>query len=227
MTDTAARPFNTEVKDIRGRRFGRLLVREFAGINHAGLATWNCLCDCGTSKVLPGAYLTRGNTKSCGCYRQDKSRADHTTHGMTHTTEFKIWGGMKERISNPNYHGYANYGGRGITMCEEWFNSFETFLADMGPRPSPNHSMDRINNSEGYSKANCTWSTVKQQARNRRTNHLLEYKGEKLPLAVWTERLGFRKMTLRNRIVSGWDIERAMTEPEKEKVLRRLRHRTL
>jgi hypothetical protein len=226
MTDTAARPFNTEVKDIRGRRFGRLLVQEFAGINSAGLAAWNCLCDCGKTKILPGAYLTGGRTKSCGCYRQDKARADHTTHGMTHTKEFTIWSGIRERTLNPNYHHFADYGGRGILMCPEWLNSFETFLSDMGDRPSANHSIDRRDNDKGYYKENCRWATGKEQSRNRRDNHLVTYKGETLPLSAWTERLGFRKMTLRNRIVSGWDLERAMTEPEKEKVLRRLRRRT-
>jgi len=227
MNETQEIPFNTEVKDIRGQRFGRLVVQEFVGVTEMHHAQWRCLCDCGKEKISRGTYLIKGATRSCGCLQSERSRERVLTHGKTDTDEFRIWAQIIQRTENPKIHNYDQYGGRGITVCPEWRDSFETFLGDMGERPSPKHSLDRKDNDKGYCKDNCRWATQKEQCRNKRNNHRVEYHGESLTLSEWTERLGFRKMTLRNRIVSGWDLDRAMTEPEKEIAIRRKRRMAL
>lgn len=111
-------------------------------------------------------------------------------------------------------------------MHAAWVDDFAQFLEDVGRCPSKSHSLDRFPDQNGnYEPGNIRWATSKEQCRNKRNNHLVEYLGEKLPLAVWTERFGFRKMTIRNRLVSGWSVEEAMTTPEKEKAVRRPRRK--
>lgn len=211
-------------KNIVGKIFSRLTVVSYKGKDKHSNSLWTCKCDCGSEVITSSKKLREGDAKSCGCLAREY-RASLRTHGKTNTSEFKIWGSILTRVKNPKYHSFELYGGRGIGISEEWSNSFEAFLRDMGPRPSPKHSVERIDVNGNYCKENCRWATQREQCRNKRTNHLVTYKGETLPLVVWTERLGFRKTTLRNRLVSGWSIEMAMTEPEKEKVLRSPRKR--
>ncbi len=207
---------NVQIKDIRGTRYGRLLVKEFDRSENSR-RFWLCVCDCGKTKSIDGGSLKRGFTTSCGCFRSEASRARVLTHGMTGTAEFRIWTGMKDRTTNPKCEHYQIYGGRGVLVCPEWFDSFDKFFADMGPRPSARHSIDRVDPNKAYCKENCRWATGKEQCRNKRNNHLVEYLGEKLPIAAWTERFGFRKNTIRNRLVAGWSIHDSMMTPEKEK----------
>lgn len=145
--------------------------------------------------------------------RVKEIRHHNTTHGMTNTTEFRIWGCMIMRCTNPNDKQYAEYGGRGIVVCEEWLKSFVAFYRDMGPR-HPDLQIDRINNDGPYCKENCRWATRKEQARNRRSTRRLTHKGESLPIAEWTERMGFTKNTIRNRLVAGWSIADAIETGE-------------
>ncbi len=223
------RPFNTEVKDLRGKKFGRLTVIEFSHVKK--FAYWKCLCECGSEKVAPGYKLINGDTKSCGCFRREASRLRVLTHGKTNTYLFVIWGGIKTRLFNTSDHNYPNYGGRGISMFTEWkddFDAFEKYVLEfLGERPSPRHSIDRIDNNGNYWPGNIKWSTPSQQGRNKRNNHLVLYDGQMRTLAELTEIAGFRKNTIRNRLVAGMKIEDAMVLPENEKVLRRIRRRTL
>ncbi|HDX9500141.1 TPA: AP2 domain-containing protein, partial [Bacillus thuringiensis] len=131
---------------------------------------WNCLCDCGNERVVDGYSLSKGSSKSCGC--------NNIKHGMKHTPEYNIWGLMKSRCSNLNDSGWENYGARGITVCERWLD-FSNFIEDMGERPSPEHSLDRIDVNGNYCKANCRWATHLEQAHNKRTskNNTTGYKG--------------------------------------------------
>jgi hypothetical protein len=134
------------------------------------------------------------------------------THGMSGTCEYKIWKGIKKRCLNSAYVEFYNYGGRGITVCPEWVASFEAFLADVGPRPTPEHSIERRDNSRGYEPGNCVWATPAAQSRNTRRTRLLTFNGETLPMKDWAERRGIGYTTLANRLNrSGWTVEEALT----------------
>jgi hypothetical protein len=128
-----------------------------------------CKCDCGNEKIIRADCLKSGNSKSCGCLWKEKctNRTHGASHGKTFMPEYKVWTGMKMRCQNPNAHGYKYWGGRGIKLCERW-QSFENFIADMGPRPSDKHSIDRIDNDKHYEPGNCHWVTRDTQRKNQR-----------------------------------------------------------
>lgn len=120
---------------------------------------------------------------------------------------------MKARCSNLNHPQYKNYGGRGIKVCKRWHDSFENFLADVGYRPSPKHSLERMKNGKGYKPGNVTWSTNKKQSRNKRTNRFYTFQGKKLCLTDWAKKFSLKEPTLRHRLDVGWSLERALTTP--------------
>jgi hypothetical protein len=157
--------------DITGQKFGRLLVVSRAD-NKGTRAMWNCICDCGNHKIIAGRELRNGKTISCGCFRDEKLSKVSTIHGnCTKETrrEYYIWIKMIQRCYDSNNKSYKHYGARGITVCDEWIESFQTFYHDMGKRPSPDHSIDRINVNGNYEPSNCRWTTNEVQARNTRT----------------------------------------------------------
>lgn len=155
--------------DLTGRRFGRLIVAERMSRINRG-TRWDCLCDCGKHITVYAHNLASGCTSSCGCLQRE-ARAARATHGQYRNNsvspEIKAWEKMRERCLNPKDISYKNYGGRGITVCKRWL-SFDNFLSDMGKRPSPKHSLDRINNDGIYEPSNCRWATRTEQNRNRR-----------------------------------------------------------
>lgn len=155
--------------DMVGKRFGRLVGVRLARISDSGDARWIFQCDCGREHEADGTHVRRGNTKSCGCLNKETYASRATTHGMSHTTEFRCWSSFINRCYNSHNNAFKNYGGRGITVCAEWRNSFEQFYADMGPRPAPHLTIERKNNNLGYSKENCVWGTNTDQSRNRRS----------------------------------------------------------
>jgi hypothetical protein len=164
------------VTELVGQRFGRLIVVDGADAVKGRKAA-KCVCDCGSHHVVAIIQLKRGRSRSCGCFRRERSRAQGlSTRKHGHSVGYKgdkvyrAWQRMKERCLNPSHHAYADYGGRGITVCERWLESFENFLADMG-EPLAGQSLDRIDNNlliDSYSKGNCRWATPVMQARNRR-----------------------------------------------------------
>ena len=162
--------------DLTFEKFGRLKVKESAG--HSGVKTlWLCVCDCGNELKVITNHLTGGNTKSCGCLQLEAISATgkscethgHRKRGRKASAEYRCWSNMKQRCYTKSNQAFANYGARGISVCDRWMKSFENFLEDMGLKPSSDLSLDRIDNNGNYSKDNCKWSNDFEQNLNRRT----------------------------------------------------------
>jgi hypothetical protein len=154
---------------LLGRKFSRLLVVKDAGRNKFGNHQWLCRCDCSNEiLVITGNLLKRLGTKSCGCLKIERTSKLNLIHGKTRSPEWYSWMAMRWRCSSPKASDYHWYGGRGIKVCKRWKSSFKNFLADMGLKPSPKHTLDRINNDGDYKPSNCKWATMHEQALNRR-----------------------------------------------------------
>lgn len=173
--------------DLTGERFGRLVVVERVGTNKHEKPTWRCICDCGNETIRATPDLRSGNTKSCGCYRRDLVTNGNVTHGKSKTRIYKIWAKIKERTLCPTDKAYPRYGGAGIGMCEEWASSFEAFYEDMKDGYADGLSIDRIDNSKGYSPDNCRWATNKEQQNNKTNNVRIELDGVTKTIAEWSD----------------------------------------
>ena len=199
------------VVDLTGRVFTRMTVLSMCDERRVGnkkRVQYVCQCECGTVKKCVGEDLVAGHTKSCGCLSREVTGDNFRTHGMRRTTEYKIWSNMKGRCQNPNDDAYDRYGGRGITCCERW-EKFENFFEDMGNRPKGT-SLDRIENSKGYSKDNCRWATSTEQGRNKRNNVLIEINGVTRCQSEWCEIAGVSAEKIRNLRRRGADLHKAL-----------------
>lgn len=196
--------------DLKGRKYGRLTVIKKAE-KRGREQTWLCECDCGNSCVVRGANLRNGHTKSCGCYNKERIIETQTIHGMRNTRLYNIWNHMRQRCLNPNHKRYADYGGRGITICEEWRNDFQAFYDwAMKNGYQDNLTIDREDNDGNYEPSNCRWSNDKEQSNNRRNNHYVSCKGMELTIAQWSEKTGINQTTIQARLDKGWTPERAL-----------------
>ena len=158
---------------------------------------WLCRCSCGREVEVQQSNLLDGHSTRC---RSCSITRIKTTHGMVRTPEYRSWCSILERCLNPNTAGFERWGGRGIKVCKRWRSSFEAFYADMGPRPSPKHSIDRVNNDGHYTPKNSRWATAKTQTRNMRTSLIVTYMGRRQSLAAWCEELGLRYATVWARL---------------------------
>ncbi len=169
-----------------------------------------CRCTCGTIVLRRPGSLRDGSAQTCGCGVLEALRKSVTTHGALRERqqppEYKVWSNMLQRCTNPLSPRYADYGGRGITVCERW-TSFENFFEDMGRRPSATHSIDRKDNDGPYSPENCQWADDVQQGKNRRSNVRLTAHGETMTIAEWARRTGLARQTIEKRIARGWSAE--------------------
>jgi hypothetical protein len=160
-------------------------------------------------------HIVAEKIQSCGCLHSETIKCVNLHHGLTNTPEFHIWVDMRKRCTNPKSTSYANYGGRGITVCDRW-QTFEQFLADMGQRPTPLHMIERLNNNGNYEPDNCKWATRDEQAYNKRNNITFEYQGR-----IWTTKdvslvTGLKLAAVRKRVRLGWTPERILTEPKRD-----------
>ncbi len=212
MAETYPIPTDPRFQDLTDRRFGRLLVVGYAG-RIRRMTRWFCLCECGTKRiVLAGNLKRRKGTRSCGCLQRELTSACHRDHGLSHSPEYAVWSAMIHRCSSPLDKEYKRYGGRGITVSPRWIKSFEAFLADMGHRPSPKLTIDRINNDGHYEPENCRWTTMKENSRNNRRNRMITHHGQTKCLAEWAELYHLKPQTISRRLARGWSVERAFTE---------------
>lgn len=195
-------------QDITGLIFGRLTAQSYAGTGENGGAQWLCSCDCGSEKVANAAELKRGNTRSCGCLAREQKQAagkarQHAYSRVNMYRERKSWENMIARCYVASNKMFAAYGGRGITVCDKWRESFVNFVDDMGPRPL-GMTIDRKDNSLGYSPENCQWAGAEAQANNRRNNRFVTVGNQTLTVAQWAREKGVRPSLIHTRLFQGW-----------------------
>jgi hypothetical protein len=199
-------------EELTGIKFGRLTAISRAENGPAGQTRWLCRCECGALRTVVAGKLKAGLSKSCGCYKRDLSRKRGVAlgklsykHGNARfngkrSKEYATWIAMRSRCYNPNNTRFADYGGRGVTVCDRWNQSFSNFLADMGTKPTADHSIDRIDNLGHYGPDNCKWSTRSEQQRNKSTSVWVLLDGASVPLVVASKKLGVSDTCLRNKL---------------------------
>ncbi|HEY8560533.1 MAG TPA: hypothetical protein VIL74_09160 [Pyrinomonadaceae bacterium] len=210
-----------------GDKFGKLTIIAAAdSLDKRNKTAWLCVCECGTQKVIRQSHLRTGIAKSCGCQRQISRVIKLTKHGASRSITYNSWLAMKQRCLNPKHKKYKNYGGRGITICERWLDSFEYFLADMGERPSSSHTIDRINHDGNYAPENCRWLLQANQQRNKSDNRLITINGETKCVSEWCEVYNVSVGLVSGRLKAGWTPIDAFTEPADRNRPRKNRTRT-
>ena len=199
-------------KNLQGQVFGRWTVKGYGGPGTCG-ATWYCRCECGTLRQVNANSLLSGASTSCGCWAAEVLSARARKHG--HITKeggqsrtYRAWRGMLRRCDDPQHPSYKNYGAKGISVCERW-RSFAAFLEDMGECPD-GKTLDRVKSSEGYSKENCRWLTMKEQGNNRSNNRLLTLHGKTHTVSQWAALTGLNESTIRGRLFRGDTDEEAL-----------------
>ena len=201
--------------DLSNQRFHNLIVISYNSHKHKSIF-WNCICDCGGKGVFSSSALRANRAKRCGVCSKKHSIQKKTKHGMSHSNIYYSWTGMISRCYDKNIISYKNYGGRGIIVCDRWKDKetgFIDFLSDMGPRPTLQHSIDRIDNNGNYEPSNCRWATRKEQSNNRRINRMITYCGEKKTASEWSNIVNITAETLYKRTKRGWSDEKTIETP--------------
>jgi hypothetical protein len=198
-------------KELTGQKIGRLTPLKITHRRGKELL-WECRCECGETCLVQSNNLLSGNTRSCGCYyKESRSVIQRQTKPGSKSPTYSSWANMRNRCYREDNVQYADYGGRGITVCERWKNSFPNFLEDMGEKPKKGMSIERKNNNGHYEPGNCEWSTPKPQANNRRSNVFLTFNGKTKTLTQWSEETGIGMSTIRARVRVGWSIKDSLT----------------
>ena len=210
------------LKDLTGKRYGRIVVKSIFETNKKHIY-WNCICDCGTEKIIRSDHLTRGIIVSCGCYQKEmvkKVCKQRAKHGLSKCRLYKIWLDIKTRCYNKKSENYKYYGLKNILMCKEWKNDFYEFYKwaiENGYNENASYgecTIDRIDVNGNYEPFNCRWVNLIEQANNKTTNHFIDFNGERKTIAQWSSIKGIPKSVLFNRINRlKWDIEKALTKP--------------
>lgn len=218
MSDETVSRRPPNFQDLTGQRFGLLVVVRWSGRDVWKRAVWESRCDCGKSVAVKAWNLKNGHQQSCGCDKKRRIGNANATHGHTRgdkpSKAYTAWLGIRRRCLNKNSQDYPDYGGRGITVCARWLDSFEDFLADVGEPPTAGHSIDRYPDNDGnYEPGNVRWATLSQQAVNKRNNRLLTLDGVALTVADWGRRTGFGLKRIHARLKRGWPVEKALTTP--------------
>jgi hypothetical protein len=199
------------INDQIGKVYGRWVIvsiGNFRCYSKGWIKYVNCRCICGNEKEVELNSLKRGKSTSCGCYNSEIASKTGTTHGFLvglkgkHSSDYEIWIKMKGRCFNSNDSSYQNYGGRGITVCDSWINSFENFITDLGKRPNRNYSLERIDSDKSYYPENCKWILKSQQSRNTRRTIKITYLGKTMCLAEWCKELQLNYSTIRKRMTN-------------------------
>lgn len=199
--------------DLTGQKFGRLTVIGRAESTNYN-SKWLCVCECGNNATVFGMSLKSGKTKSCGCLQKEIRIKKATTHGMSGTRIHQEWLTMKYRCLNEKSTRYYRYGGRGITVCDEWLNDFQTFYDwAMANGYNDTLTIDRIDVNGNYEPSNCRWVDVGVQNNNTCRNHYITYNGVTHTIAEWARIKNKKYNTLNSRIWNGWDVEKALNTP--------------
>lgn len=203
-----------------GQSFGLSVVLEELP-RSGGRRVFLCLCGCGNTFQALGENLRKGHTKSCGCYQALQASTANFIHGESgspnQSPEFRAWAAMRNRCTNPSNERYPRYGGRGVQVCGRWLESFANFLEDMGRRPGPEYSLERLNNDGNYEVSNCKWVSKIDQANNTINNIRYTHKGKTLTLAQWSRETGLSQGCLGYRHRQGWSVEDMLSIPAKKK----------
>ena len=191
-----------------GKVYGKLTVGKRIGTK-CGSPLWECTCECNNKTTATSRDLTTGHKQSCGCAAVENHFHIHNGKG---TRLYSIGKGMRQRCNNPNNHAYHHYGGRGITICEEWssFENFRDWALENGYEDTL--TIDRKDNDGNYEPSNCRWATQKEQMNNVSYNRRIEWNGEEHTVAEWSEITGISRGVIVARLNNGWNIERTLTE---------------
>ena len=193
--------YDRKIDDLSGKRFGRLVVVKFDHMDKHYSSHWLCKCDCGNEVVVSRGNLIKGRARSCGCYKQDLQKELKTTHGEHQTRLHNIWGNMKQRCGNEKNTNYRSYGDRCINVCDEWFDSYESFRDwALSNEYSDELTLDRIDNDKNYCPENCRWADHYTQMNNKRNTRRITYNGETHSIAEWARKLNVSKSVLYYRI---------------------------
>lgn len=200
----------TRAKDIKSKRFGRLVALGPVELRRPGGVFWLCRCDCGNTTMVLVRHLLSGNTRSCGCLRWVG------THKKTGTPLYSTWAAMCCRCHSHTSDSFENYGARGIVVCAAWrtsFEEFEFYVAQLPHYGKKGYTLDRIDNDGNYEPGNVRWATHKEQRRNSRRNRMIAYGGRTQCQMDWAKEIGMSAQCLRSRLKAGWSIEEALTTP--------------